>query len=101
MATTDQIAELRAAINQPDNTDPFTDTFLSSLIDQYGGVDPAAAKLWEIKAGQVAALVNISEGGSSRSMSDLYTHYLQMADRYSTDTDATKRAPRTRAIVRV
>lgn len=102
MATEQQILELRRRIAQPDNAEPWTDEYLGSLIDTYG-MNIAAAESWEQKAAIVIDLVNISEGGSSRSNGQLHDHYLSQAKRFrDTETagDGTGRAPRTREAVR-
>jgi Cdc6-like AAA superfamily ATPase len=82
MATADELAALRRAINEFDNLDPYTDDYLKSLIDVLG-VDLAASTVWTEKAAQYASLVNVSESGSSRSLSDLHKNALAMAERFS------------------
>lgn len=103
MATPDEIALLRQKIQEPNNADPYTDDFLSTLIDTYG-IDGAAGQVWEVKAASVAKLVDITEGGSSRKMSQVFTQYTELAKQYSSkdETDPTGyTAPRTRKITRV
>jgi hypothetical protein len=102
MATIDQIKELRLAIEQPANVEPWTDEILGGLIDSYG-LNVAASKIWTIKASSVAKLVDISEGGSSRKNSQLFDHYTAIAASYGMkDVEATggRRAATTRPIVR-
>lgn len=103
MATAAQIAELRIMINQPDNVEPWTDETLGMLIDaKNGDLKAAAYSVWEGKAAQVAHLVDISEGGSSRKMSDMYKNFLAIRDTFSPDdgTNGSRRAPMTREITR-
>lgn len=105
MATITDVALLRQKIQEPDNVDPYTDDFLSELIDQYG-VDSAAGQIWEAKAASVARLVDISEGGSSRKMSQVFTQYSAIADKFNSKTSSGEdptgyTAPRTRKITRV
>lgn len=102
MATADQIADLRRKIGEP-TQDPYTDAALSDLID--AGTDPRliAKDIWEEKAASVVDLVNISEGGSSRSNGALHAQYLAMAKNFATDVAADagpSRAPRSREAVR-
>ena len=103
MATPAQIAELRIMINQPENVEPWTDETLGMLIDaKQGDLQAAAYSVWEGKAAQVAHLVDISEGGSSRKMSDMYKNFLVIRDTFAPDDDGpgARRPPMTRAIVR-
>ena len=72
MATTAEIAELRLLIAEPVSAEPYTDEILGNLIaSSQDSVRNAAAGVWRAKAASVAHLVDISEGGSSRKMSDL------------------------------
>lgn len=102
MATTDQIAQLRILIGEPNDVDPWTDEFLGQLIDTAGTVDKAAQTFWRGKAASSAHLVDISEGGSSRKMSDVHKNYLAMAGTFADPGEAlpAARPARTRAIKR-
>lgn len=80
MATIDEIAELRLAVQEPINADPYTDDFLSGLIDAYG-IDESTGRIWEAKAASVSKLVDIAEGGSTRKMSQIFTNYSALAAR--------------------
>jgi hypothetical protein len=88
MATPDQIALLRVMINEPNNEAPYTDDLLGAAIDAATSLNAAAASIWEAKAASVAHLVDISEGGSSRKMGDVYEQYLKMASMYNDKDDA-------------
>lgn len=95
MASAADITQVRLNVNEPTNAAPYTDEALASLIDA-NGVDATSASIWEAKAASVAHLVSISEGGSSRSMEQIHSNYLEMADRYKTRTvDQTKRTSTT------
>lgn len=83
MATVDELAALRRAINEPVNAEPYTDDYLGFWIDSLGSPDAAAGILWTHKAAEYASLVNVSESGSSRSLSDLHKNALAMAERFS------------------
>lgn len=104
MATPTEIALLRQKIQEPQNVDPYTDDFLSNLIDQYG-MDSAAGQVWEAKAASVAKLVDISEGGSQRKMSQVFTQYSTLADKFNSKSEAENpteyTSPRSRKATRV
>lgn len=80
MATPDQITALRAMIGQPDNVEPWTDAVLGTIIDAAKGeLNTAAYNVWTSKAASTASLVDVTEGGSSRKMSDVHKNALAMA----------------------
>lgn len=102
MASAEQIAQLRVMINEPTNAPPYTDDLLGAMIDA-SSLNGAAAGIWEAKAASVAHLVDISEGGSSRKMGDIYEQYLSMAKTFRTNDDVvtqTTRQSMTREITR-
>jgi hypothetical protein len=104
MATIEQIAELRNAVQEPANEPPYTDDMLSEMIDTYG-MDIAEGKIWEAKAASVSKLVDISEGGSSRKMSQIFTNWSALASRAyqrgeEPAPDATSTRPRSRKATR-
>lgn len=88
MAATVEIAQVRLNVNEPDDSNGYTDDIIGTLIDGLHGVRPASASIWESKAGRVADLVNMSEGGSSRSLGDIHDHYLAMWKQYTGDEGA-------------
>lgn len=104
MATNLEIAELRAETQEPDNTEPYTDTFLGELIDAHG-VTESAYRIWKAKRNSVASLVDISEGGSSRKMSQLFDNFDKIVKGYETADasidDPSTYAPRTRKAERI
>lgn len=53
-----------------------------------GNLRAAAAQIWDEKAAALAALVDTSESGSSRRMSQAHTNALAMATGYRTDATA-------------
>lgn len=105
MATSQQILELRAEIQELTDTEPYTDSFLGALIDSYGP-DSAAQRVWISKRNAAAKLVDISESGSSRKMSQLFTNYNAIVASYGSEIgvddplEATY-APRTRKAERI
>ncbi|QLF84343.1 hypothetical protein SEA_KARATE_19 [Microbacterium phage Karate] len=101
MATPAQIAEVRANTQEYVNVAPYTDEYISGLIDSYG-ITEAEHKIWIAKRNTVANLVDISEGGSSRKNSQLFEAYNKIVASYEDDgtSPSGRRAPRTRAIER-
>lgn len=91
MATADEIAALRLLISEPTNAEPYTDAKLGARLDAADGdADQVAYDIWTEKAARFAQFVDVSEGGSSRKMGDLYEQALSMAsvfaDRVTTGT---------------
>jgi len=104
MSTPAEIAELRLAIKESADAEPYTDELLGTFIDSYG-MDTATYKLWRSKLAAVANLVDMSEGGSSRKMSQLFDHYTKIVASYApagegSGTEVVE-APRTRKIERI
>lgn len=104
MATAAQIAEVRANVREPNDVEPYTDDYLTALIDAYG-INGASAKIWRSKAASVAHLTDISEGGSSRKTGNTYKQFLEIAKTYE-DADGggltpTTQRPISRPAVRV
>lgn len=87
MATETEIGMLRR-MTALDADDPiYTDSLLGGMIDDLG-MEASVAQVWREKAASVAELVDITESGSSRSLSALRKGYLEMASA-STSDDAT------------
>jgi hypothetical protein len=90
MATVAEVAELRLLIDIPSADPPYTDEYLGSLIDTYG-MDIAAATVWRQKAASYSSLVDMSESGSSRKLSQLREAALEMASGFQgTDQETAK-----------
>lgn len=83
MATPEQIAALRLLIAEP-SEETYTDAVLMALYDAAANPNLVAYDIWTQKAAAVAGLVDVSEGGSSRKMGDLYEQYLSMAATFAT-----------------
>lgn len=79
MATSDQITELRAKAGIVNDDTYGDDVALSALIDASASVDAAAGDLWRRKAATYADLVDTSESGSSRSLSQLHRNAIEMS----------------------
>lgn len=89
--TLDQLALVRRMINEPTDSDGWTDVVLLASAEAYflnGDYDlrSLSASIWEEKAAKVAELVNVSESGSSRSLSQIFDHYMAMAKRFHEST---------------
>lgn len=105
MAKHVEIQELRLAIGESRDEEPYTDRFLNDVIDDAGTVNAAAGRIWGHKAASFAGLVDVTESGSSRKLGDLYKNALAMQKTYEDKASeeagvpVTKRAT-TRPIVR-
>lgn len=86
MATAEQVATLREMVGEPDDTNGWTDEKLGNLIDELVTLDAAASQIWFRKASGYAALVDVSESGSSRKLSDLHKNALAMGAFYKGNT---------------
>lgn len=79
LASETDIATLRR-MTALDSSDPvYTDELLGGMIDDLG-LEAASKQIWREKAAAAAGLVDMSESGSSRSLSQLRKGYLEMAD---------------------
>lgn len=75
MPTNDEYLRLRRMTGENDPESKYTNTDLDAYIaEANGSLQGAAALIWGEKASDYADLVNMSEAGSSRSNSDLFTH---------------------------
>lgn len=78
MASEVEIARLRRMTDLAANDAVYTSELLSSLIDEIG-FEQAASSIWKEKAAGYASLVDTTESGSSRSLSQLSRQALDMA----------------------
>lgn len=78
MATIDEVHQLRRMTGlDPDDT-TYTGELLSAYIDNLGTLEAAASAVWAEKAAVAANLVDITESGSSRRLSQLADNALKM-----------------------
>lgn len=82
MATSDQITQFRRMIGELTDVEPWTDAYISALIDASASLNVAASKAWLEKAGLYASMVDVTESGSGRRLSQLRTGALEMAAYY-------------------
>lgn len=81
MATSEDVFQVRVNTNELGRED-YSDDILGGIIDSLGSVEAASAEVWDRKAAKFSELVNVSEAGASRSLSDLYKNALSMSDRW-------------------
>lgn len=74
-----QLDELKALVGET----IYTDEELTEILIATGSVNGAAAYVWRSKVTSSVGMVDISESGSSRKMSDVYNQNLSMAEYYA------------------
>lgn len=79
MASPGDILIVRTNTNEPNNVPPFTDDYLSGLIDAEGVVG-ASATIWEQKAAKEATSVDVTEAGASHKFSSRFEQARKMAE---------------------
>lgn len=97
MATVEGIAAFRLLIDEQADKLPYTDAVLSDRLDAAASPYALAAEIWREKAATYASLVNVSESGSSRNLSDLHKNALAMATELS-GSDPSAAASSTRGV---
>lgn len=104
MATATQVTSLRRMVDDVAAPQQYDDNELSTRIDEAASLEQAASVIWREKAASFSTLVDVSESGSSRKLSDLRKAALEQASYYdgvvATAVQATANRPRTRPIVR-
>lgn len=88
MASDTEIAMLRRMTDLAPDDSTYTDSLVGGMIDDLG-IEPASRQIWREKAASVAALVDTTESGSSRSLSKLRDAYLGMAESSVTAVEET------------
>lgn len=91
MATASEIAALRLLIAE-DTEDRYTDAALSTRLDN-ASETRVAYEIWTEKAAYYTALVDVSEGGSSRSNGALHDKALKMVALFKGRLDAEAEIP--------
>lgn len=82
MATSEQITQFRRMIGELTDAEPWTDAYISDLIDASASMNAAASQGWLEKAATYAGMVDMGESGSTRRLSQLRTSALEMAGYY-------------------
>jgi hypothetical protein len=88
MASEDQIAQLRQMVAEPDDSNGWDDDRLAAIIDDNETLNAAASAVWNLKAGEYATLVDVSESGSSRKLGDLRKNAMEMGAFYQASDQA-------------
>jgi hypothetical protein len=87
MATPEDVQRLRRLTGlDPDDT-TYTGDLLSTYIDNLGSVEHAARALWGEIAAASATLVDVTESGSSRRLSQIADNALKMRGAFPGDDD--------------
>lgn len=77
MATAEEIAQVRASISEPDDIAPYTDAYLSALIDE-SGTNGATLLVWRQKAANYSTKVDVTEAGATHKFGDLFKNAQSM-----------------------
>jgi hypothetical protein len=78
MAEADDIALVRQMTDEHDD-DIWSDEAIAALIDD-NGIDSTVLRIWREKAARYSTLVDVSEAGARRSMSQAFEHAQKMVD---------------------
>jgi hypothetical protein len=87
MADEATIDRFRRMTDLSDTDEVYTDAVIDGMIEDLG-FNAAVAAVWTEKAASAAGLVDTTESGSSRKLSDLHKQYLAMADAANPGADA-------------
>jgi hypothetical protein len=98
VATAEEIAAFRLLINEADDAEPYSDLGLSNRLDAATSPMALAKEVWLEKAASYASLVNVTESGSSRSMSDLHKNALAMAKGFGAEDPTAPGGTATRGV---
>lgn len=79
MATPDEIAALRLLVAEP-TEEFYTEAELGARLDAAASASQLARDIWIEKAARYASIVDISEGGSSRSAGSMYANAMKMVE---------------------
>lgn len=85
MATDIQIAALRRMTSVTLDDETYTGDLLGRMIDDLGSLELAASTIWGEKAAAAATLVDMTESGSSRSLSKIQEQALKMRAAFGGD----------------
>lgn len=82
----DDLAQLRRMAGLDENDPTYTDEVLELYFDNLGSdLNAVAAAIWGEKAAAASSLVDVTESGSSRRLSQLQTQYLAMQKQFGGD----------------
>lgn len=86
MASLDEVARLRRLTDVAEDDETYTSDLLGQLIDDLG-METAAGTVWREKAAKYAGLVDVTESGSSRRLSQLYDQALRVGQTFTPDPE--------------
>lgn len=89
MATAEDIDRLRRIAAIADDDETYTDEVLGTYLDNLGSLEAAAGAVWTEKAASFSGLVDVTESGSSRRLSQLHSQALTMAKAFAMPEDDT------------
>lgn len=89
MATEDEVNALRRATSLEANDETYTYELLSAILDDLGTVAAAASSIWGERAAAYAGVVDTTESGSSRRLSQLHDQALKMQRFWSGPEEST------------
>lgn len=87
MASESEVFRLRRMTDVDDGDTTYTYEVLAQYIDDLGSLEAAAGAVWTEKAASAAALVDVTESGSSRRLSQLADQALKMRNHFTPDPD--------------
>jgi hypothetical protein len=81
MARAEDVNRVRRNVDEPDDSNGYSDEDIGDLIDK-AGIDGASALVWREKAAKFASLVDVTEAGATHRFSALSGNALKMAQQY-------------------
>lgn len=95
MATAAEIDEVQELLGPTASDDGWTEARIGDDLDSGLTAQQIALAYWEARMAKTSAVVNVTESGSSRSLSDIHKHATEMAKYYKGKTEAAEEtAPR-------
>jgi hypothetical protein len=96
----DPVLVLRRQVDETEADSIYTDAELTDRLLAASSGYAAARDIWFEKVSSMTGFVNVSEGGSSRSMSQAFDHAQKMAQFYSGLADSASQGSPTGAVIR-
>jgi hypothetical protein len=99
MATAAELNRVRRNVDEPDDSNDYTDDIISDLIREFG-VDGASATIWTEKAAKWSALADVTEAGATHRFSALAGNALSMAKQFAGLASAPEGEAKTGPVIR-
>lgn len=99
MAEAEHIALVRTYTDETTN-EHWDDTALGALIDELG-IEGATARVWQAKQARYSRLVDVSEAGAQRRMSQAFDHAKEMAEQWTAIAAADSLAGRRASVSKI